>query len=99
MSSTKYVPTHHQSLSTLPHPYAPSYTPSRTQDRTLPTRGRSNLQVYCQLQFPTASNNGTMTKRKRLNAEGAATESPSPGISDSLPHLEWKDGDQDVRVW
>ena len=99
VSSTDHFPSHHQSLSTLPNPFAPSYTPSRTQDLTLPTRGRSNLQVYPQLQYPTASNKGTMNKKKRLGAEGTATESSSHGISDSLPHLGREDGDQDVRVW
>ena len=99
LSSARQTPSHHQSLSLLPHPYAPSYTPSRTQDLTLPTRGRSNIQVYHQLRYPTASNKGSMKKKKRFGAEGAATESSSHGISDSLPHLGREDGDQDVRVW
>ena len=99
VSSTDYIPSHPQPLSTLRHPYAPSYTPSRTEDVTLPTRGRSDLQVYHHLHYPSASNNGSMKKKKRLGAEGGATESSSRGISDSLPHLEREDGDQDVRVW
>ena len=102
VSTASQAPSHHQSLSLLPHPYAPSYTPSRTQDRTLPSKGRSNQQVYRQLQFPTASNNGSMKKKKR---EGATTKSSSPGIADSqsvsasLPTLEREYRDQDVRIW
>ena len=105
MSSAGQTPSHHQSLSLLAHPYAPSYTPSRTQDRTLPSKGKSNQQVYRQLQFPTASNNGSMKKKKRGGAEGAINKSSSPGIgdsqsvSDSLPTLEREYKDQDVRIW
>ena len=101
-STASQAPSHHQSLSLLPHPYAPSYTPSRTQDRTLPSKGKSNQQVYRQLQFPTASNNGSMKKKKR---DGAVTKSSLPGIGDSqsvsasLPTLEREYRDQDVRIW
>ena len=105
VSTASQAPSHHQSLSFLPNPYAPSYTPSRTQDRTLPSKGKSNQQVYRQLQFPTASNNGSMKKKKRGSAEGEETKSPSPGfkesqsVSPSLPTLEKEYRDQDVRIW
>ena len=103
VSTASQAPSHHQSLSMLPH--APSYTPSRTQDRTLPSKGKSNQQVYRQLQFPTASNNGSMKKKKRDGSDRAITQSSLPGIGDSqsvsasLPTLEREYRDQDVRIW
>lgn len=112
------TPSHHQSLTTLHHPYAPSYTPSRQPgggggEATLPSRGRTNSTTassYNQLQYPTASNYGSMKKRKRGGGgdQGGSVTSPSPlptstsvTASASLPHLEREhlQQDQDVRIW
>ena len=114
------VPSHHQSLTTLHHPYAPSYTPSRQPgggEATLPSRGRINSSTassYNQLQYPTASNYGSMKKRKRGGGgggggggdQGGSVTSPSPlpnsttGVttSASLPHLEREHLHQDQDV-
>ena len=107
------APSHHQSLTTLHHPYAPSYTPSRQPgggEATLPSRGRTTASSYNQLQYPTASNFGSMKKRKRGGGgdQGGSVTSPSPlptstsvTHSTSLPHLEREHlhQDQDVRIW
>ena len=118
-SAMEIAPSHHQSLTTLHHPYAPSYTPSRQPgggEATLPSRGRTNSSTassYNQLQYPTASNYGSMKKRKRGGGggggdQGGSVTSPSPlptstsvTTSASLPHLEREHlhQDQDVRIW
>jgi len=101
------APSHHQSLTTLHHPYAPSYTPSRQPgggEATLPSRGRINgstASSYNQLQYPTASNYGSMKKRKRGGGGGGGGDHGGSVTSASLPHLEREHlhQDQDVRIW
>lgn len=77
----------------------------------LSTTGRSNFQVYKQLQFPSSSNNGSMKKKKKnATAENDRPPGipPSPSssslqaVSSSLPHLEREQlysDEADVKIW
>jgi len=65
---------------------------------------RSNFQIYSQLQYPTASNHGSMKKRKKLNSSTPSLDPspppPSPHEESISPnHTEKEYYDQDVRVW